>query len=76
VAILLTDGQNNAGAIDPLQAARIAEALGMRVYTIGLIESGSRRSGSVNVDEKPQEMATSLAPLLRGRERKTLDRYL
>jgi Ca-activated chloride channel family protein len=58
VAILLTDGQNNAGAIDPLQAARIAEALGMRVYTIGLIETGSRRSGSVNVDEKAlQEMA-------------------
>lgn len=58
VAILLTDGQNNGGTIDPLQAARIAQALGMRVYTIGLIDAGSRKAGNVNVDEKAlQEMA-------------------
>jgi len=55
VAILLTDGENNSGSIEPLQAARIAEALGMRVYTIGLI---ARSGNSVNVDEKAlQEMA-------------------
>jgi Ca-activated chloride channel homolog len=60
VAILLTDGQNNAGTIDPGQAARIAETLGIRVYTIGLIDPGSRRSpgGNVNVDERAlEEMA-------------------
>ena len=36
VAVLLTDGQNNAGEIAPLQAAAAAKALGIRVYTIGI----------------------------------------
>ena len=35
VIVLLTDGENNAGTINPLQAARVAQALGIRVYTIG-----------------------------------------
>jgi Ca-activated chloride channel family protein len=35
VVVLLTDGENNAGEVPPLQAARIAEALGVRVYTVG-----------------------------------------
>ena len=33
--ILLTDGMNNAGAVPPLVAAEAAEALGIKVYTIG-----------------------------------------
>jgi Ca-activated chloride channel family protein len=58
VVILLTDGENNAGNIDPLAAARIAETLGIRVYTIGLVESQARRGGSSNVDEQAlQQMA-------------------
>ncbi|HET6569180.1 MAG TPA: VWA domain-containing protein, partial [Rhodothermales bacterium] len=36
VAILLTDGQNNRGEIDPLTAADVARAMGVRVYTIGV----------------------------------------
>ncbi len=36
IVILLTDGQNNAGAILPLQAAEAAKAIGVRVYTIGV----------------------------------------
>ncbi|MBP8824511.1 MAG: VWA domain-containing protein [Flavobacteriales bacterium] len=39
VVILLTDGMNNAGTIQPLDAAQIAQELGIRVYTIGV---GSR----------------------------------
>ena len=35
VMILLTDGENNAGDIDPLTAADMAAALGIRIYTIG-----------------------------------------
>src|SRR3989344_8832315 len=35
VAILLTDGVNNAGEIDPLTAAELAKQYGIRVYTIG-----------------------------------------
>lgn len=40
VVVLLTDGENNAGAIDPLPAARLAEAIGVRLYTIGVVGSG------------------------------------
>ncbi len=35
IIILLTDGMNNAGAVPPLMAAEAAEALGIKVYTIG-----------------------------------------
>lgn len=34
VAVLLTDGENNRGAIDPLTSADLARALGVKVYTI------------------------------------------
>ena len=36
VMILLTDGDNNLGKIDPLPAAQLAAALGVRIYTIGV----------------------------------------
>ncbi len=36
VLVLLTDGVNNAGSIGPMQAARIARAADVRVYTIGI----------------------------------------
>ena len=39
VIILLTDGVNNSGSVDPLSAAEIAKMFGIRVYTIGV---GSR----------------------------------
>jgi len=36
VIILLTDGVNNAGAIDPLAAAQLASEWGITIYTIGI----------------------------------------
>lgn len=36
VIILLTDGVNNAGEIDPLSASEIAKAYGVRIYSIGV----------------------------------------
>jgi Ca-activated chloride channel family protein len=36
IIILLTDGDNNRGEIDPVPAAQIAAALGAKVYTIGI----------------------------------------
>lgn len=36
VVILLTDGSNNRGDIDPLTAAEIANTFGIRVYAIGV----------------------------------------
>jgi Ca-activated chloride channel family protein len=35
VIILITDGENNRGSIDPLSAAEIAKIYGIRIYTIG-----------------------------------------
>ncbi|MFL7892248.1 MAG: VWA domain-containing protein [Anaerolineales bacterium] len=40
VVILLTDGVNNTGQIDPLSAAEAAKALGIKVYTIGAARPG------------------------------------
>ena len=36
VVILLTDGMNNAGSVDPYTAAEMAKLYGIRVYTIGV----------------------------------------
>lgn len=44
VIILLTDGVNNAGSVQPLDAAQIAESLGVRVYTIGVGTRGKALS--------------------------------
>jgi Ca-activated chloride channel family protein len=68
IAILLTDGVNNAGEIAPLQAAELALAQGVRVYTVGAGTTGiapmPMRSGSgrivlrpapVEIDEKTLE---------------------
>jgi len=41
VIILLTDGKNNMGSIDPQSAAEIAELYGIRIYTIGVGTMGT-----------------------------------
>lgn len=41
VVILLTDGVNNRGAIDPITAAELAKTFGIRVYTIGVGTMGT-----------------------------------
>ena len=41
VIILLTDGVNNVGAIEPVSAAEIAATYGIRVYTIGVGTQGT-----------------------------------
>lgn len=38
--ILLTDGTNNAGIVDPITAAEIARSYGIRIYTIGVGTKG------------------------------------
>jgi Ca-activated chloride channel family protein len=40
VILLLTDGENNRGTIDPRTAAAAASALGVKVYTIGVGTEG------------------------------------
>lgn len=49
VVILLTDGNNNAGRVQPALAAQAARALGVRVYTIGV---GSKGEAPMPVTDK------------------------
>lgn len=42
VLVLLTDGVNTAGAVAPLDAAHLAAAAGVRIYTIGIGSSGGQ----------------------------------
>lgn len=48
VVILLTDGRNNAGEIDPITAAEAAQSLGIRIYTIG---AGTPEGGPIPIDD-------------------------
>ena len=43
IVILLTDGENNEGTIDPENAAALAQSLDIRVYTIGMGKEGGTR---------------------------------
>ncbi len=40
VIILITDGVNNSGSVDPISAAEMAHMFGIRVYTIGIGSMG------------------------------------
>ena len=66
VIILLTDGENNSGQIDPLTATQLAESFNIRTYTIGVGTKGTAptpaaydfsgniiyRNMPVNIDEE------------------------
>ena len=77
VVILLTDGMNNAGSVDPYTAAEIAKLYGIRVYTIGLGTYGTSpipvpspfggtviQQVKVEIDEK---LLTSVASMTGGK---------
>lgn len=49
IVILMTDGQNNAGKIPPITAAEAAEALSVKVYTIGV---GTRGMGKMPMPDR------------------------
>ena len=40
IVVLVTDGVNNSGAIDPDSAAAVCEGLGIKVYTVGVGTAG------------------------------------
>jgi Ca-activated chloride channel family protein len=64
VVILLTDGENNGGFIDPNTAKELAKSVGVKVYTVGVGTDGyapvpvqvpggiSMQREKVNIDEK------------------------
>ena len=52
VLVLMTDGSNTAGSVDPMKAAQLAAETGVRIYTIGV--GGERRGlfgGGAELDE-------------------------
>lgn len=57
VIVLLTDGDNNAGAVDPREAASIAKELGIKVYSIGI-----GKNGVVPVPQEDEFGRTVLVP--------------
>ncbi|MDH3743998.1 MAG: VWA domain-containing protein [Acidobacteriota bacterium] len=52
VMILVTDGVNNSGAIDPLSATAICKGLGIRVYTIGVGTRGRVPVPLIQIDPR------------------------
>ena len=63
VMILLSDGSNNSGEIQPLTAAELAATFDIKIYTIG-VGSNSRRLLRGKLDE---EMLKSIAKATNGR---------
>jgi len=61
IVILMTDGQNNAGKVAPLTAAQAAQALGVKVYTIGVgndeVASQMRRPDLLPDEDTLQKIA-------------------
>jgi Ca-activated chloride channel family protein len=89
VIILLTDGEDQGGRIDPLAGKELAKAYGIRVYTIGIGSEGyapvpvpdgmggtTTRQQKVNIDEKLLRMiATETGGMyFRARDNESLKR--
>lgn len=84
VIILLTDGQNNRGEVDPVTASEVAAALGVRVYAIGVgtygeapfirdLPFGGRQRQMVPV-EIDEEMLQTVAQTTDGRYFRATDK--
>jgi Ca-activated chloride channel family protein len=71
VLVLVTDGENTAGSLPPLEAARLARLYGIRVYTIGVgskglvpfMEAGRMTMQKMEIDE---ELLREVARLTEG----------
>ncbi len=66
IIVLLTDGENNGGLIDPKTAKEIAKAYGVKVYTIGVGTDGYA----------PTPVQTPMGDVVMQREKVTIDEKL
>jgi Ca-activated chloride channel family protein len=68
VIVLLSDGENNQGTVDPLAAAEAAASLGIKVYTVGVGSEGVARVpvGSAPVGFRYAELPVGLDEELLG----------
>lgn len=89
IIILLTDGINNRGEIDPLTGASLAKAAGIRVYTIGVGKKGGapvpvitpdgrkvyarNRDGSLYLAEPDEPTLKQIAQMTDGRYYRATD---
>lgn len=84
IIVLLTDGENNGGLVDPLTAKEIVKSLGIKVYTIGIGTEGIAptpvqtpagkvimQQERVNIDEK---LLTAIAAETGGRYYRAKDK--
>jgi len=74
VLILLTDGANTAGEVQPMKAAELARQVGLRIYTIGIgaeqLEVSSLIGGARNINpsaDLDEETLTGIAEMTGGR---------
>jgi Ca-activated chloride channel family protein len=90
IIILLTDGRNNSGSLDPVTAAQIAATLGVRIYTVGMGRPGGgaiviqnavhgdevllNPDGSVHTEELDEAMLQKLSALSQGRYFRATDK--
>jgi len=61
IIILLTDGVNNVGSLDPISAAEIAKSYGIKVYTVGVGTNGTAnfpvsKDANGNIVFQPQKV--------------------
>lgn len=67
VIILLTDGDSNAGSVPPMLAAKTAQSLGIRVYTIGTASSPGQTVYSSTEDEINEGLLMEIANMTGGK---------
>jgi Ca-activated chloride channel family protein len=89
IIILLTDGENNTGEIDPLTGAKLAQAAGIKTYTIGVGKEGGApvpvpdrygrmvyardRNGNIMLTKLDEETLKEIAHLTDGRYYRATD---
>jgi Ca-activated chloride channel family protein len=66
VLILLTDGSNTTGAMPPEQAAKLAAAAGLRIYTIGVGSSGDDMFGMAGGGDLDEDTLKGIAQATGG----------
>jgi len=71
IIILLTDGRSNTGTVDPMTAAKAAQALGIKIYTIGTARHGPAlmpvQGQMIRIDDDiDDELLTNIAQITGG----------
>jgi Ca-activated chloride channel family protein len=66
VLVLLTDGGNNAGYIDPIEAANLAKEFDIKVYTIGIGSVDVQQFGMTQSQDFDEDVLKKIAETTKG----------